>query len=63
MLAPGGDADSLPDAVEFGRWGQALLAALAETSRRAHGILSELTLHARAATTPRTRPPSRWPRR
>ena len=43
ILAPGGDVDTLPDAVEFGRWGQALLAALRGDVAASAGILSELT--------------------
>ncbi len=43
LIAPGGDLDSLPDSLEFGRWGQALLAALRGDVTASARILSELT--------------------
>ena len=43
LLAPGGDLDSLPESLEFGRWGQALLGGLRGEVSASARILSELT--------------------
>ncbi len=44
LLAPGGEADSLPDSIELGRWAQALLAGLRGDGVRSTQLVSQLTL-------------------